>query len=124
MAEKIEILGIVDDEKKLELLAGSEVLALTSRREGFPRIAAEAMASGLPVVTAQYMENGAKEVVKEYGIGEVTEPTADSISHGMLRVLEKWDSYSKACLAATKSLDWEIVADELLKVAAKINRSE
>jgi glycosyltransferase involved in cell wall biosynthesis len=44
---------LVSDERKYELLARTRLLMMTSQREGFPRVVAEAMASGVPVVTAR-----------------------------------------------------------------------
>ena len=122
ISDRVELLGAVAEEEKVELLASSDLLVLTSRREGFARVIAEAMASGLPVVTVDYPENGAKEVVQEYGIGLVTEPRASALSDGMVQVLQKWDFYSAVCISASKSLDWEVVADHLLRITARILR--
>ena len=116
-ADKIEVLGTVDEETKRRLLASSELLLLTSRREGFPRVMAEAMASGLPVVTADYVENGAKDLVLQYGIGEVAAATAGPLSDAVIRVLNNWSVYSMACIAASKSLDWEALVDDFLEIA-------
>ncbi len=122
IGSKVDILGHVTEEEKIELLSSSQVLILSSWREGFPRVIAEAMASGLPVVTTDYPENGAKGVVRQYGIGRVTEPSADKVSDGVLRVLEAWDSYSRAGLLASKSLDWEVLIDQLLQMPASKSR--
>jgi glycosyltransferase involved in cell wall biosynthesis len=116
--DKVDFLGQVTEKEKIKLLSSSQVLILTSQREGFPRVIAEAMASGLPVVTTDYPENGAKGVVRQYGVGSVTEPSADKVSDGVLQVLQAWDLYSQAGLLASKSLDWEILIDKLLQMPA------
>ncbi len=123
VADKVDVLGFVSEETKIKLLATSEVLLLASRREGFPRAIAEAMASGLPTVTADYPENAAKDVVRQYRIGRVTEPLPEKLSSGILDVLAEWDVYSRSCLSASQSLDWEALADRLLQIAASQSRS-
>ena len=118
LSDRVDILGQISEDEKVALLSNSQVLVLTSRREGFPRVIAEAMASGLPVVTTDYPENGATEVVRQYGIGLVTAPSADEVGNGILHVLHTWDSYSQAGLSASKSLDWEVLVDKLLQMPA------
>ena len=46
VADRVQVLGSVDEARKLDLLAMSSVLGMPSKREGFPRVIAEAMASG------------------------------------------------------------------------------
>ena len=122
IADRVDILGAVDEPAKVDLLANSELLLLTSRREGFPRVVAEAMASGLPVVTADYPENGAKEVVLQYRIGQVAHPTAEALSDAMLRAMEGWNTYSEAGALGSKSLDWEVLVNEFLQIANSVQR--
>jgi glycosyltransferase involved in cell wall biosynthesis len=114
-ADKIDVLGNVSEQQKITLLANSQVFLLTSRREGFPRVIAEAMASGLPVVTVKYPENGATHVVRQYGIGEVTDEAPETIAQGILAVIAEWDKYSEACISGSRSLDWEVLVDKLLE---------
>src|SRR5690606_185596 len=49
--DAIDLPGSVPEAEKRRLLATHALMLVTSRREGFPRVVAEAMASGLPVVT-------------------------------------------------------------------------
>jgi glycosyltransferase involved in cell wall biosynthesis len=76
------------------------------------------MASGLPVVTVDYPENGAGEIVRQYGIGTVTNPNPANIAAGVMAVVAEWERYSKACILASRSLDWEVLVDKLLQIAA------
>ena len=112
--EDIHILGFVDDQTKRDLLAKSEVLVISSRREGFPRVVAEAMASGLPVATVDFPENGTKSVVRDYRIGVVSSPTAVALSLAVNEVLGNWGSYSERCLTCSRELDWSSLVGKLL----------
>jgi glycosyltransferase involved in cell wall biosynthesis len=105
-ASSITALGHVSDEEKIKLLTSSEILALPSRREGFPRVVAEAMASGLPTVTPAYPGNGTATVVREYGCGEVCDATPQDMAVKIELVLEAWISYSQIALERSKELDW------------------
>jgi glycosyltransferase involved in cell wall biosynthesis len=111
----IHFLGLVNDQIKIDLLAKSEVLVISSRREGFPRVVAEAMASGLPVATVDFPENGTKTVVQDYGIGVVSHPTAMALSLAVEEVLRNWNAYSECCLKCSLELDWSLLAGKLLK---------
>jgi glycosyltransferase involved in cell wall biosynthesis len=118
IADDVDLMGFITEERKIEILASSEIFLLTSRREGFPRAIAEAMASGLPVVTVEYPENGAGDIVRQYGIGTVTKPNPANLAEGMIAVTAEWERYSKACILASRSLDWEVLVDKLLQIAA------
>jgi glycosyltransferase involved in cell wall biosynthesis len=112
--EDIHLLGFVDSQTKRDLLAKSEVLVISSRREGFPRVVAEAMASGLPVATVDFPENGTKSVVRDYRIGVVSSPTAVALSLAVNEVLGNWGSYSECCLTGSRELDWSSLVGKLL----------
>lgn len=121
-AKKIDLLGAVTPEQKIELLSTAEVFLLTSQREGFPRVIAEAMASGLPVVTVDYPENGARDVVRQYGIGRIADPTSERIAEAVLGVISEWKTYSTACISASSTLSWEVLCDRLLEIVDNLQR--
>jgi len=118
--DRIELLGHVDEERKVELLAGSEVLVIPSRREGFPRVVAEAMASGLPVVTAGFPDNGTAAVVRRYGCGIVTATTALALADGISRLLSEWAEYSVRCLHRAPELDWSALCSVIEDLAGHV----
>jgi glycosyltransferase involved in cell wall biosynthesis len=109
-ASDIFLPGLITDNDKVLLLSKSEALVISSVREGFPRVVAEAMASGLPIVTSDFPENGTKEVVLSYDSGVVTPPTASDLALGITRALENWDRYSEAGHIGARSLSWDLIA--------------
>lgn len=52
LAERIEFLGFVGEERKLRLLRGARIVVQTSRKEGWGMTVLEANACGVPVVAA------------------------------------------------------------------------
>ncbi|MGK9165870.1 glycosyltransferase family 4 protein [Inquilinus limosus] len=112
-AGQIRILGPVTEQQKIELLGTARLLAITSRREGFPRIVAEAMASGLPTVTARFPENGTADVIEHYGCGVVTAPEVDAFADGLIAVTDDWEDLSRRGLARAEELDWQALAEQI-----------
>lgn len=114
LAKEIQLLGYVEDAAKIDLLTQAEVMVIPSKREGFPRVVAEAMASGLPVVTADYQDNGTKNVVREYGIGLVGAAASEAMAAAIQAVREDWERYSQSGLRHVAELDWKLLVSRLL----------
>lgn len=110
-SEFISLLGLVSEEKKIDLLSKAELLVIPSKREGFPNVVAEAMASGLPVVTSEYPENGTAAVVSYYGCGLVSKPNAISLSETILDALSDWANLSSEALRRSEELDWNSLVE-------------
>jgi glycosyltransferase involved in cell wall biosynthesis len=119
VAAKIQMLGLVSDDLKCELLATSKLLILTSWREGFPRVVAEAIASGLPVVTARYPQNGTAGIVEEFECGVCAEPTASDLAAAAQRVLGDWETWSARTSLSTLRLDWTSIAAQFESLLSK-----
>ena len=99
--------------QKISLLSHAAVLGMPSRREGFPRVITEAMASGLPVVTAGFPGNGGQEVVAQYGVGPVCGTRPADFAEALLAADAQWEAFSQAGLAAAQTLDWSRIAATL-----------
>lgn len=121
LASRIQVLGSVSEEQKIDLLSRAAVLGMSSQREGFPRVIAEAMASGLPVVTADFPENGAKDVVAQYGAGVVCATDPGAFADALLATQSQWDVFSQAGQDGAKALDWSGIARELEIRAHEVN---
>jgi len=123
VATRVDVLGSVSEEQKIDLLSRASVLGMPSQREGFPRVIAEAMASGLPVVTAEFAENGAKDVVAQYGAGVVCGTEPGDFAEALITAQAEWDVFSKAGLAGAQTLDWAGIAHALeLRAEAVVER--
>jgi glycosyltransferase involved in cell wall biosynthesis len=121
-ASSISLLGYVSNLQKVTLLATSEVLVVPSRREGFPRVVAEAMASGLPTVTAAYPGNGTAAVVRQYGCGEVSSDDPLDMALKIEAVLENWAAYSQVALERCQELVWARVIPNIEDLIGRTRR--
>lgn len=109
----IDLLGFISETEKFSLMSRCEVLAMPSKREGFPHAISEAMSCGLPIVTADYPENGTKAVVEAFRSGVVTTQSAAGLAAGIERLREAWDLYSRNGQKAAQTLDWNAIAETL-----------
>jgi glycosyltransferase involved in cell wall biosynthesis len=119
-AADIRILGAVDEATKLRLLAEAELFVLPSRREGFPRVVAEAMASGLPVVTTRYLENGTVGVVEEHGCGLAADPNPAALADAIGEALQNWNVLAARARSGAVLLDWSVVVDKLERLLTRV----
>ncbi len=115
----IKIHGVVDEDRKIEFLQRASLLVLPSKREGFPRVCAEATAAGTPILTVLYPSNGTVNIVTQYGIGWLSNPNQSEFAEKIERYgnmeYEEWELVSSRCqkIAKTK-FDWNIVVQEFL----------
>ena len=118
----ISIQGYVDDLGKSTFLKQASLLVLTSKREGFPVVCAEAAAAGTPTLTILNADNGTVNVVTQFGIGWIANVNLDELADKIERYGNKdyweWASVSQRCVQqANEVFEWSIVAKELLDFA-------
>jgi glycosyltransferase involved in cell wall biosynthesis len=114
----LDILGRVTDEQKWSLLCASSLLVLPSRREGFPRVVAEAACVGTPTLTLDYPDNGTRFVVQDYGVGRSVDATEQALVAALEQFAaapQEWAALGSGSLKrARDEFGWEPVTTRLL----------
>jgi glycosyltransferase involved in cell wall biosynthesis len=85
LEEKVFFLGPVNDEKKLNVLAASDLFALVSWSENFGNAGVEAMAAGVPVMVSR--NTGISDTVQEDGAGIVVSHDQQEMADALLGLL-------------------------------------
>jgi glycosyltransferase involved in cell wall biosynthesis len=111
--DAIDLPGSVPETEKRHLLATHALMLVTSRREGFPRVVAEAMASGLPVVTTDDPGNGTRDIVRAAGCGVVAPADPVALASAAEVVLAAPETHAANGLRYAKGLDWAAIAATL-----------
>lgn len=115
IAREVTFAGMLDDNAKLEALAGSDIFILPSYSEAFSVAIVEAMAAGLPVVISNKCHFNE---VADSGAGFVTEPTEEAVSAALSRLVES--SRDRAAMGARgkelvfKKYSWDSISREFL----------
>jgi len=89
----IEVLGRVTAEKKKELMQKSQIIAVTSIKEGWGLIVTEANSQGTPAVV--YDVDGLRDAVKHDETGLVCQPTPANLAKGIAQLLQDKEKYDK-----------------------------
>lgn len=102
LQEKVIFLGKQED--VAEILSQMDLMLLPSEQESFGLVALEAMACGIPVISSD--AGGLPEVI-EHGVSGFTFPTGHNHQMAeaaiyLLQDHEKYNSFSKACIARAK----------------------
>jgi phosphatidyl-myo-inositol alpha-mannosyltransferase len=119
LADRIDLLGQVDDETKARALSSVDVYcAPNTGGESFGVILLEAMAAGTPVVASDL--DAFRRVLDDANAGVLT-PVGDSTALASALQSLLADPARRAALAAEASrrvamFDWSVVADQVLRV--------
>ncbi len=122
LKDRVTFVGEADRTRVRELLAGCELLVLSSWSEGLPIVALEAMASGKAVIGTEV--GGIPEIVADGDTGLLVPPgDTDALSKAILRLLddpEARGAMGRRGLAQVKSrYDFAQTVDRYLEVYGK-----
>lgn len=124
----IELAGRVSDAQKWQLLQQSALLVLPSRREGFPRVVAEAACVGTPTLTLDYPDNGTRFVVDDYQVGRSVAASTGALVAALEQFAaepQRWaDLGHDALQRARREFGWEQVTTRLMHFLALEGQKE
>jgi len=94
IAESVEFLGHVDNDKIPKHLDSSDILVLPSLSEGFPNIILEALASGLPIICTDI--TGIREIILNGKNGFLVEPkSSQQITKKLFALIDDGNLYEE-----------------------------
>jgi glycosyltransferase involved in cell wall biosynthesis len=104
------------------LLAGVDVLTLTSLYEGFPNVVVEAMATGAIAVATDV--GGCRELVVDGETGRLVPPRApDAVADAVVRVLDDPALARRLALAARRRVETELSVQAMADRTAAVYRA-
>lgn len=106
----IYIHGYLSNEDKNNILKSSQILLITSFREGHPVTLSESVFFKTPILTIDFQDNGTADIVKKYNIGEVIESDViDDIPGKSLekyiKIINNFERFQRNCIEASKKFD-------------------
>src|SRR4030095_16118510 len=104
LARRLRFLGLRHDVPAI--LAGADVLALTSRWEGLPNVVIEAMATGAVVVATDV--GGCRELIASGETGVLVPPgNPEAVADALLGVLADPERAARQAVAARRRIERE-----------------
>jgi glycosyltransferase involved in cell wall biosynthesis len=119
-AERVQFLGMVEGEAKLDLLGRADLFCLPSASEGFSIAVLEALASG----TAVLLSPGCNfDAVEGAQVGRVVSPAPAPLADAMLELLgdprRLAEMGRRARRFAVEQYSWERIADQMIDIYAE-----
>lgn len=121
MEEKVMFVGLIERRDVADLLSRSKLLMISSRSEGFPKVALEAAACGTPIVATDVGSCG--EVAMQAGI-VVPPENSDALAAAMRTLVDdnrKWSECSQGGMKFAKDYDWGAVAGRVYQRYLELN---
>jgi glycosyltransferase involved in cell wall biosynthesis len=116
VADRVEFLGVVDDETLVGLYAGARAIVFAPFDEDYGYVTLEAFLSGKPVVTARD-SGGPLEFVSDGETGCVCEPSARALADAMARLMSEprlAATLGGAALERGRLVTWDGVIEKLI----------
>lgn len=112
---RVHQIGSLDPDGMAKALNAVDVLALPSRMENLPNIAAESLACGTPVVA--FSVGGVPEMIQHRQTGYLAQPfDTDDLAHGIVELIEVSDSCRDRCVQAAQRYAPAVVAEKHLQL--------
>ncbi len=123
--KKVKFWGFVSDEKKIELLARSDIAINTSIREGWGLVVIEAASVGIPTVA--FNVSGLRDSIINGKTGVIcNQNTSENMALNILSLVNDRRNYnrmSKNAIFWSKKFSWDKASNESLDLLKKIVRN-
>jgi len=118
VADRVELVGRIDDGRLLDYLGRCRAVAFLPRDEDYGFVTIEAFASGKPVVTTTD-SGGPAELVRHEQSGFVVEPVPSAIASAMRALIDdrpRAERFGAVGLQQARTMTWEAAVRRLVRV--------
>jgi glycosyltransferase involved in cell wall biosynthesis len=123
VAKRVAFMGVKNNAEVRNILAGTDLLVLPSRFDGWGSVVNEALMSGVPVICSDHC--GAADLIRTSGFGETFQARS---AEDLASVLHKWlrkgrlaESQRREIRAWSKCIEGEAAARYLIEVIEHID---
>jgi glycosyltransferase involved in cell wall biosynthesis len=124
VADSVDFRDPIPDRKDLlSVMAGAQVVAFPSVREGFGMVALEALSCGVPVVTSDHPDNYARNLVRDGVTGRVCPATMPHLTQALADVLDNREAMASQAAASVADYDWRRLSESVAQVVGRLGRA-